>query len=50
MSVTKREKNKMTVLVIGGSGSGKSSFAEDVLEKFPESRKYYIATMQIYDE
>ena len=50
MSVTKQEKNKMTVLVIGGSGSGKSSFAEDVLEKFPESRKYYIATMQIYDE
>ena len=23
MSVTKQEKNKMTVLVIGGSGSGK---------------------------
>lgn len=40
----------MTVLVIGGSGSGKSSFAEDVLEKFPDRDKYYIATMQIYDE
>ena len=36
MSVTKQEKNKMTVLVIGGSGSGKSSFAEDVLDLLPE--------------
>lgn len=41
----------MMVLVIGGSGSGKSSYAEDiVVKKFPEMKKYYLATMQVYDE
>ena len=38
----------MIHLVIGGSGSGKSEFAENLLED--SKRKYYIATMQIYDE
>ena len=38
----------MIHLVIGGSGSGKSEFAENLLED--SQRKYYIATMQIYDE
>lgn len=41
----------MMVLVIGGSGSGKSSHAEDiVVKKFPDMKKYYLATMQVYDE
>ena len=38
----------MIHLVIGGSGSGKSEFAENLLEG--SQRKYYIATMQVYDE
>ena len=35
----------MIYLVYGGSGSGKSSFAEKLLADFPGSKKYYIATM-----
>ena len=38
----------MIHLVIGGSGSGKSEYAENLLEDSPG--KYYIATMQVYDE
>lgn len=38
----------MLHLVIGGSGSGKSEFAENLL--VDSQRKYYIATMQVYDE
>ena len=38
-------------LIIGGSGSGKSVYAEDYMVSISEDRKkYYIATMQIYDE
>lgn len=38
-------------LIIGGSGSGKSAFAEDYLLSVSENRKkYYIATMQVYDD
>ena len=37
----------MIHLVIGGSGSGKSEYAENLLEDSPG--KYYIATMQVYD-
>ena len=38
-------------LIIGGSGSGKSAYAEDYMISISEDRKkYYIATMQIYDE
>lgn len=39
----------MMTLIMGGSGSGKSAYAEDyVLAQADESLKYYIATMQIY--
>lgn len=38
-------------LIIGGSGSGKSAYAEDYTISLSEDRKkYYIATMQIFDE
>ena len=41
----------MTVLVIGGSGSGKSAFAEEkVVELAGNCPKYYIATMKIWDD
>lgn len=42
----------MMVLVIGGSGSGKSSYAEElaVSLSFPAMEKYYLATMQVFDE
>ena len=41
----------MMALIIGGSGSGKSAYAEDYMISISEDRKkYYIATMQIYDE
>ncbi|MBQ4522675.1 MAG: bifunctional adenosylcobinamide kinase/adenosylcobinamide-phosphate guanylyltransferase [Lachnospiraceae bacterium] len=41
----------MMTLIIGGSGSGKSAFAEDyIVSLSKEKKKYYIATMQVYDE
>ena len=41
----------MMALIIGGSDSGKSAYAEDYMVSISEDRKkYYIATMQIYDE
>ncbi|WP_294784298.1 bifunctional adenosylcobinamide kinase/adenosylcobinamide-phosphate guanylyltransferase [uncultured Eubacterium sp.] len=40
----------MIVLVMGGSGSGKSEFAESICMKLPAHKKRYIATMQAYDE
>ncbi len=43
----------MMVLVIGGSGSGKSSYAEETAVSLAQSsdmKKYYLATMQIFDE
>lgn len=39
----------MVSLVIGGSGSGKSEFAEQLACK-TAGKRYYIATMQPYDE
>ena len=40
----------MITLIIGGSGSGKSAYAEDyVLATAADLPKYYIATMQVYD-
>lgn len=40
----------MMLLVTGGSGSGKSAYAESCMEKLAGKReKYYIATMQVYD-
>ena len=39
------------VLIMGGSGSGKSAYAEDYVTKISKDcRKYYIATMQVYDK
>lgn len=41
----------MLVLITGGSGSGKSAYAENYITKLSKDcRKYYIATMQVYDE
>lgn len=40
----------MMTLIIGGSGSGKSAYAEDyIISLSEEKKKYYIATMQVYD-
>lgn len=43
----------MMILVIGGSGSGKSDYAEELacsLAGEEHSTKYYLATMRIFDE
>ncbi len=41
----------MTVLMIGGSGSGKSACAEEYLLALSAGKKkYYLAAMQAYDE
>lgn len=41
----------MIILMIGGSGSGKSAYAEKYLDALSTGcRKYYIATMQVYDK
>ncbi|MCR4940120.1 MAG: bifunctional adenosylcobinamide kinase/adenosylcobinamide-phosphate guanylyltransferase [Treponemataceae bacterium] len=40
----------MIIFVYGGSGSGKSSFAEKCLSSFEGSRLYYIATMKVFDD
>lgn len=41
----------MVILVMGGSGSGKSAYAERLLEEMSEVKnKYYLATMQVLDE
>lgn len=41
----------MMYLIIGGSGSGKSAYAEELLFSLPDTgKKYYIATMQVCDE
>lgn len=37
-------------VVTGGSGSGKSAFAEGLIEKTDEGRRIYIATMMCFDE
>ncbi|MCM1145702.1 MAG: bifunctional adenosylcobinamide kinase/adenosylcobinamide-phosphate guanylyltransferase [Clostridium sp.] len=39
----------MMILIVGGSGSGKSAYAEKTAGEFP-GKKYYLATMQILDE
>lgn len=40
----------MLTLILGGSGSGKSAYAEDyLLRTAGDKKKYYIATMQIWD-
>lgn len=41
----------MVILIIGGSGSGKSAYAEGYTVTLSKnSRRYYIATMQVFDE
>lgn len=40
----------MMILVTGGSGSGKSSFAEDCVLACGEGKRIYIATMYPFDE
>ena len=40
----------MMVLVTGGSGSGKSAFAEDQVLSFGPAKRIYIATMHPWDE
>lgn len=40
----------MMTLIIGGSGSGKSAYAENYITSLSKGKKkYYIATMQVYD-
>lgn len=39
----------MLTLVIGGSGSGKSDYAESLLDDY-KNKKIYLATMQVYDD
>ena len=40
----------MIVLVTGGSGCGKSTWAEKLIATLPEEKRFYIATMQVYDD
>ena len=40
----------MIVLVTGGSGCGKSTWAEKLVASLPNEKRVYIATMQVYDE
>ena len=40
----------MIVLVTGGSGCGKSTWAEKLVASLPNENRVYIATMQVYDE
>ncbi len=40
----------MIALITGGSGCGKSTWAERLVDTLPWENRYYIATMRIYDE
>ena len=40
----------MMVLVTGGSGSGKSAYAENRVMQFGDASRIYIATMFPFDE
>lgn len=40
----------MIVLVTGGSGCGKSTWAERLVASLPKEKRVYIATMQVYDD
>lgn len=38
----------MLHLVYGGSGSGKSAYAESLVEQYAGEKRYYLATMQVF--
>ena len=40
----------MIVLLTGGSGCGKSTYAEKIVDAMPREKRVYIAPLQIYDE
>lgn len=40
----------MMILITGGSGSGKSAYAEQTVLAQGAARRYYIATMRPWDE
>ncbi len=40
----------MMILLVGGSGCGKSTCAEKLISALPREKRVYIATMQVYDE
>lgn len=40
----------MLILVSGGSASGKSKYAEDLVVKAPPGERIYVATMRVWDE
>lgn len=40
----------MLILVSGGSASGKSKYAEDLVVQAPPVERIYVATMQVWDE
>ncbi len=40
----------MNVLIIGGSGSGKSQYAEELAQKLKKDKVYYIACMEPYGD
>lgn len=49
-TVRKARVNEMMTLIMGGSGSGKSAYAENYIASLSEGKKkYYIATMQVFD-
>ena len=39
----------MIILLTGGSGCGKSTWAEKLIADMPGDKRVYIATMQVYD-
>lgn len=39
----------MIALIIGGSGSGKSAYAEKLVKQISENNRIYIATMRVWD-
>ena len=40
----------MMILITGGSGSGKSAYAEQLVTEFGDFNRIYIATMYPFDE
>lgn len=40
----------MIALITGGSGSGKSEYAERLAVSLPAEKRIYLATMQVYDD